>query len=247
MAMREEICRLDGHVAVITGGAGFIGLELFSKGKTLSGVLLKDDSADTLYFPHVASNDKWWTGIAAYNPSSSNTSLTITPYTQSGSALDTLSVDIAAGGKYLGNAKGLGLPENTAWFKIDSSRPLNGFELFGTTDGKSLAGYSTVNIKRQEGVFPKLDHQGWTGIAFVNTSNDGANIDLSICDDDGYKVAEQSITLAGHAKMVNNPENIFGGSITAATYMKFNSNQDVVGFQLNGSNDGMMLDGLPGM
>jgi len=237
----------DIESAVIKGGSGIIGLELFAGDKTLSGVLLKDNSTDTLYFPHVASNNKWWTGIAAYNPSSSGANLTVTPYTENGSALDTLSVDIDAGGKYLGNAKGLNLPENTAWFKIDSSQPLNGFELFGTTNGKSLAGYSTVNINRQEGVFPKFDHDGWTGIAFVNTSGSGANIDLSIYDDDGYKIAEKSISLAGHEKVVNNPEDMFGGSITAATYMKFNSNRDVVGFQLNGSTDGMMLDGLPGM
>ena len=237
----------DIESAEITGGSGVIGLELFSGATTLSGVLLKDETTDTLYFPHVASNDKWWTGIAAYNPSSSNASLTVTPYAESGSVLDTLSVEIAAGEKYLGNARGLSLPGNTAWFKIDSSQPLNGFELFGTTNGKSLAGYSTVDINRQEGVFPKLDHEGWTGIAFVNTSDSSANVDLSIYDDEGYKVADKSISLAGHEKVVNNPEDIFGGSITAATYMKFSSNRDVVGFQLNGTTDGMMLDGLPGM
>ncbi len=233
--------------AVITGGAGVIGLELFSKGKTLSGVTVKDDSTDTLYFPHVVSNDKWWTGIAAYNPSSSDANLTVTPYTESGSALDALSVDVAAGEKHIGNAKGWLLPQNTAWFKIDSSQSLNGFELFGTTNGNALAGYSTVNINRQEGVFPKLDHEGWTGIAFVNTSEAGAKIDLSIYDNDGFKVSEKSISLAGYEKVVDNPENIFGGSISAATHMRFSSDSDVVGFQLNGSNDGMMLDGLPGM
>jgi len=241
----------DIESAVIKGGSGIIGLELFAGDKTLSGVLLKDDSTDTLYFPHVASNDKWWTGIAAYNPSSSGANLTVTPYTKSGSLLDTLSVDIDAGGKYLGNAKGLNLPGNTAWFKIDSSQPLNGFELFGSTGAneanKWLAGYSAVDINRQEGVFPKLDREGWTGIAFVNISNTDTSVTLSLYDDEGVKIADETIALAGYEKVVDNPENIFGGSITAATYMRFSSDSDVVGFQLNGSNDGMMLDGLPGM
>ena len=41
---------------VISGGAGVIGLELFSGASTVSGVLLTGESIKTLYFPHVASN-----------------------------------------------------------------------------------------------------------------------------------------------------------------------------------------------
>jgi hypothetical protein len=104
-----------------------------------------------------------------------------------------------------------------------------------------------VNINRQEGVFPKLDTDGWTGIAFVNTTDSKASITLSIYDNDGYKITQKLVTLTGYEKIVDTPENIFGGSITAATYMKFSSDKDVVGFQLNGSSDDMMLDALPGM
>jgi hypothetical protein len=233
--------------AIISGGSGVVGLELFGGATVLSGVLVKDDSADTLYFPHVASDNKWWTGIAAYNPSSANAGLTVTPYTENGSALDALSVDIPAGQKYLGSARELELPKNTAWFKLESSRPLNGFELFGTSNGNQLAGYSAVNINRQQGVFPKIEQEGWTGVAFVNISSSSAAITLSIYDDDGFKIAEENIALAAHEKVVDRPENIFGSSITDATYMKFSSNRDVVGFQLNSAAGGMMLDALPGM
>ncbi|HMA86399.1 MAG TPA: hypothetical protein VKN73_11900, partial [Desulfosalsimonadaceae bacterium] len=237
----------DIESAVITGGAGFIGLELFSKGKTLSGVLLKDDSADTLYFPHVASDKTWWTGIVAYNPGSSEANLTVTPYRESGTALSTTAVNMPAGGKYIGDIPALELPETTAWFKVNASQPLNGFELFGTKNGNLLAGYSTVNIQRKNGVFPKLDQEGWTGIAFVNTTGTEANIILRLYDDDGIKLSEEDISLDGYAKLVDQPADIFGGSITAGTYIKFISDKKVVGFQLNGSDDGMLLDGLPGM
>jgi subtilisin family serine protease len=233
--------------AVITGGEGVIGLELFAGGKVLTGVPLIDDSTNTLFFPHVASDKKWWTGIAAYNSNQAGATLSVTPYTQAGAALDMISVDIPAGGKYLGNAKTLNLPSKTAWFKVNSSKPLNGFELFGTRNGNSLAGYSAVDIKIREGVFPKLDHVGWTGIAFVNTSNGSADIALRMYDDDGFVISEKSIDLDGYEKMVGNPEDIFSGPITAGTYLGFVSDKDVVGFQLNGSKDGMMLDGLPGM
>ena len=233
--------------AVITGGSGVIGLELFSGENTLSGVLLKDQASDTLYFPHVASNENWWTGIAAYNPNSEIANLTVIPYEDDGKALVAFSKDISPRGKYLGNPSDLELPENTAWFKIESSHFLNGFELFGTSNGNQLAGYSAVKIDNQEGVFPKLDREGWTGIAFVNTSDDDTRVTLSLHDDKGTEISQETINLRGFEKVVDNPENIFGGNITAATYMKFSSNSNVVGFQLNGSTDGMMLDGLPGM
>jgi hypothetical protein len=121
-------------------------------------------------------------------------------------------------------------------------------ELFGTGNGNLLAGYSVVNINGTEGVFAKLEDAGWTGIAFVNTSNASAQISLSLYDDEGFEVSpKRTITLGGNAKLVDNPEDIFGGSISAGTYIKFSSDQEVVGFQLNGSRDGMMLDALPGM
>ena len=240
----DGVAQDDIKSAVIKGGSGVIGLELFSKGKTLSGVLLKDETTDTLYFPHVAQDENWWTGIAAYNPSNSEANLTVIPYAKSGEVLPLFSETIPARGKYLGNALQLRLPEGTEWFKIHSSQPLNGFELFGTTDGNSLGGYSTVNISQQAGIFPKLENDGWTGVAFVNTSDNESEVTLSIHDDDGFKVAEKSISLAGNEKWANTPEDLFGGTITAATYMKFSSDSNVVGFQLNRSTDKMFLDAL---
>jgi hypothetical protein len=233
--------------AVITDAEGIIGLELFSSRNQLSGISLTDKTANNLYFPHIATNERWWTGIAACNPNNLNANLTITSYTENGVVLDVFDINLPRNGKLLGNAKTLNLVKNTAWLKIESSQPLNGFELFGTGDGKILAGYSTVNINRKEGIFPKIENEGWTGIAFINTTNDNANITLILYDNDGFAIAEKDIVLGGHEKLVDNPRDIFAGPINTGTYIKFSANRDVVGFQLNGSSDGMMLDALPGM
>ncbi len=80
--------------AVISGGSGIIGLELFSRGNLLGGALLMDDMASTLYFPHIASNASWYTGIAAINPNSLSANLEITPYTDLGKPLDQSYMDI---------------------------------------------------------------------------------------------------------------------------------------------------------
>ena len=49
-------------------------------------------------------------------------------------------VVVGAGKKYIGSSKDLVLPGETAWFKIESSQTLNGFELFGSRNGMMLDG-----------------------------------------------------------------------------------------------------------
>ena len=49
-------------------------------------------------------------------------------------------------------------------------------------------------------------------------------------------------------KIVNHVEDIFSGHyFEDASYVAYSSASNIVGFQLNGSADGTMLDGLPGM
>ncbi|PIP06222.1 MAG: hypothetical protein COX52_08070 [Syntrophobacterales bacterium CG23_combo_of_CG06-09_8_20_14_all_48_27] len=55
------------------------------------------------------------------------------------------------------------------------------------------------------------------------------------------------LPVGGHAKVVNLAEAIFSQDISGATYIAYSSDRNVVGFQLNGTSDGMMLDGLPGL
>jgi hypothetical protein len=238
--------------AVIANASGVIGLELFGSsgwGTQLEGILLTDKTTSTLYYPHVASDDSWWTGIVAYNPSASTCTITITPYSAQGTALPSSTFPIAGKGKYVGAVAQLGLPAQTAWFKIDSTNNFfTGFELFGTTDGQQLGAYAGGGgTGAKEGIFAKIEKSGWTGIAFVNTEANAASVTLSAYNDAGSLVATQVLTVPGHAKVVNNPQAIFSQDISSATYIAYSSDRNVVGFQLNGSVDGTMLDGLPGL
>ncbi|MBW2579670.1 MAG: DNRLRE domain-containing protein [Deltaproteobacteria bacterium] len=238
--------------AVITEAAGTVGLELFGStgagGESyLSGILLKDDTTSSIYYPHVASDAQWWTGIVAYNPGATATAITITPYRADGLQLSGTQDAIPARGKYIGVVSGLGLPAETAWLEITAASPITGFELFGTNNGNQLAGYTGVGISRTEGVFAKLEDDGWTGIAFVNIEDSTATVTLTAYNDNGAEVATQVMNVAANAKVVDLPENIFTQNISTATYIGFSSDRDVVGFQLNGSTDDMLLDGLPGL
>jgi len=142
---------------------------------------------------------------------------------------------------------GLGLPAETAWLEITSGSPITGFELFGTMDGNQLAGYTGVGISRTGGVFAKVEDDGWTGIAFVNIEDSAAAVTLTAYADSGAVVATEAMIVPANAKVVDLAENLFTQNISAATCISYSSDREVVGFQLNGSSGGMMLDGLPGM
>ena len=244
--------QLDIQSAVISNASGIIGLELFGSfgwGTQLEGILLTDNAATTLYYPHVAA-EGGWTGVAAYNTSDLACTMTITPYTTDGSSLLTItSPSIGGREKYVGTVSDLGLPAGTAWFMIKSTQPLSGFELFGTDDGSQLASYTgRGGIGSREGVFPKIEKNGWTGIAFVNTEATAAAVTLIAYDDDGTPVDNQDFVVLGYGKkMFNSVEAIFSQAISSATYITYSSDRNVVGFQLNGSTDETMLDGLPAL
>jgi hypothetical protein len=235
--------------AVITNAWGIIGLELFGStdNKQLDGILLTGNTSQILYYPHVDSKG-WWTGIVAYNPSALPCTMTITPYSAQGTALSTKTLPLAGKEKYIGVVSALGLPDETAWFKINSTLPLSGFELFGTEDGNRLAAYAPLGRVgySTDGVFAKIEKSGWTGIAFVNIGASAASVTLTAYNDNGYPVATQVIPVGGYAKVVNLAETIFSQDISSATYIAYSSSlsDNLVGFQLNGSTDGTMLDGL---
>ena len=237
--------------AVITNASGVIGLELFGSlgwGTQLEGILLTDKTTSTIYYPHVAGSE-WWTGIVAYNPSNLPATPTITPYKADGTVLPSKGISIPGRGKYIGAVAGLNLPADTAWFKIDSLLPLTGFELFGIADGSQLAAYAGGGgTGATTGIFPKIEKNGWTGIAFVNTGDEPASVTLTAYADTGSpSIATQPLTVGGHSKVVNDPAVIFAQDISNATYITYSSDKNVIGFQLNGSSDGKMLDGLPAL
>lgn len=233
--------------AVIENGDGVIGLELFGcsgTDKYLSGILLKNESATSIYYPHVESSEDWWTGIVVYNPSASQVELTVTPYQADGTALANRVLSIAGSGKYIADVKGLNLPSQTAWVALKTTQPVCGFELFGKTDGSQLVGYTGVNIAANQGLFPKIEQDGWTGISFVNLANVETTVTLFAYNDAGNLQGSSSIQLSPRAKRIDLAESLFSSSIANATYIRYSSTENVGGFQINGANDPFLADAL---
>ncbi len=233
--------------AIIESGTGIVGLQLFGSGDQLSGCKLQSSTAGSLYFPHLVNDSKWWTGIAAYNTGGDNVTVEIFPYSADGTILGYSKMMMNSREKYIGLVSALNLPPGTAWFRMQASAGLTGLELFGTSDKKELAGYSCVNIDKISGVFPKFNQDGWTGIAFVNTSPSSTTVVLKAYRDDGVLISTANISLGGHCKVVKYAPDFYDDDISGANYLSFSSSTPIVGFQLNGSIDETMLDALPGM
>jgi hypothetical protein len=119
--------------------------------------------------------------------------------------------------------------------------------LFNTKDGNRLGGYTSVGISGMDGIFAKIDKNGGTGIAFVNIENTSTTVTMTAYDDSGNVEATETFGLSAYEKVVDVPSNLFSQDISKATYIGYSSTREVVGFQLNLSSDGMMLDALPGM
>ncbi len=234
--------------AEIENASGVIGVELFidSVADIGSGVLLKDDTTDRIYFPHIAASDGWGTGVVAYNPSDTAAQLTILSYDAKGTILNTSNDIINPNEKYIGTIKRLGLPTSTEWIEIQSTQRITGFELFTRTN--VMGGYTGVNISRKDGIFPKLEKDGATGIAFVNLENEQASVTLTAYNNTGASVATRLLVLDGKNKEVAVAQKLFSGQdIGNATYIGYTSDREIVAFQLNRSADEMMLDGLPSL
>ncbi len=235
------------HSAEISEAAGVVGLQIFGGGNLLSGILLKDETAKALYYPHLTDEAPWWTGIVAYNPHATTYTLRITPYSEDGNMLTTHTVALGSHEKFIGTVSSLGLPAESAWFKVEADAGITGFELFGTDNGNLLAGYTGVGIAARKAIFPKIDDDGWTGIAFANVSREPANIKLTFYNDAGVALVNGSVNVGAHSKILGIAENLLRVDTSGATYMDYSSDQEVVGFQINGSSDDMLLDALPGM
>ena len=239
--------REDIHSAEIENGQGVVAIELFGNGRQLSGVPLNDSLSDLIYYPHIASDEQWETGLVAYNPEDAPCLLTITTYTETGVFLAEEIVDIAAKGRYFGTASGLGLPKGAAWMKLQAQYPVAGFELFTNRNGDQLAGYTGIDLAKSEGVLPLLEKDGATGVAFVNMEADEGTIVVTAFNNIGFAIDETTLVLNAFEKRVAVIKNLFEKNISAATFIHYASNKDMVIFQLNGSSDRMMLDALPGL
>lgn len=124
-----------------------------------------------------------------------------------------------------------------------------------SSDSGFLAGYTRfyqpgncasliLGTGNKKGWFTRVENDGWTGIAFVNVGTSTANVQLTAWDDDGDQVAATTLALVPGTKLVGMVSQLFTSDVSKATYIKYSSDNKVLGFTVSGSSDAQMLDGL---
>ncbi len=201
-------------------------------------------SGTKIYFSHVATSDGWETEIAVLNPTSEEATGTLVSYNVSGRPVgDAVPITLPAHGRYEVEVGATFANAETIAYIVLTS------EIFGLKGyTKFYRGGVRASIMasgpRTTGLFTKIDHEGWTGIAFINTAATAtANITLTAYSNTGEVVAVETMEIVSGAKVVNPVEDIFSASVAGATYVSYTSDHGVVGFFLNGSGNNTMLDG----
>jgi hypothetical protein len=199
----------------------------------------------TVYFPHVASLDPWETEIALTNTSVAAVRGELKAYGPDGGGA-TQSVNVTLGPlqrKEITVGRFFQDPANIAYLSFASdSGFLAGYTRFYQPGNRvSLPAGTGARV----GWFPKMEQDGWTGIAFVNVETTSATVTLTATDANGNEVSSATLTLTPGKKYVGMVNQLFSGNLSAARYFKYVSDKRILGFTVSGSSDGQMLDGLP--
>jgi hypothetical protein len=195
----------------------------------------------------VASYLSWETEIGLVNtiPGGTNVKGELQAFNIDGEALETIPIEIPPGGRReitIGESFQNPVPIAYVVFLSDSGF-IAGYTRFNQPGNRvSLPAASAV----QEGWFPKMESDGWTGLAFVNISDQKANVRISAYDNEGVKAVEdQILEVKPGAKIIGLMDEVFPAGVSKARYFYFSSDQKVLAFSGSGSSDGRMLDGLP--
>ncbi len=202
------------------------------------------------YFPHVASYLQWETEIALVNtiPGGVGVRGLLQAYNRSGGdPLEEIEIEVPPGGRF----------EITVGQFFQEPEKIDYIVFY--SDSGFLAGYTRYNQPGNrvslpattgvlQGWFPKMESDGYIGLAFLNVDASAANVTLTAYDENGQKVAEETMpSLEPGVKVVGLVWQIFKTDIANARYFYFTSDKRIVAFTVSGSSDGQMLDGLPSL
>ena len=97
-----------------------------------------------------------------------------------------------------------------------------------------------------EGWFPKIETDGWTGLALVNTETSDAAVVLTAYDENGGTVAVSTLpAVKPGQKIIGLMAQLFSNAdLSRARYFGFVSDKTLIGFSVSQSEDGLKLDGL---
>jgi hypothetical protein len=223
--------------------------EFFQRNRSSAQTPLPKPLYYKYYFPHVASDGNWETEIALMNtiPGGVPVRGQLSAFGKNGgSPIETLSLEIPPGGRTeITVGKVFHSPEEIAYltFLADSGF-VTGYCRFDEPGNRVSLPIAPTALT--EGWFPKMETDGWTGLAFVNTDTSNAKVILTAYDESGTKVAENSLPqVKPGEKVVALVAQLFpAANLSNARFFGFTSDKPLIGFSVSQSRDGLKLDGL---
>jgi len=203
-----------------------------------------------IYFPHIARDTaQFWTGFAFANVDPNELTFTLRAWGPDGALVGSKDITLQAGEKTITLVdpllEGVGSPETVDWLEFEYERGLIGLELFGTHDGKRLAGLEAVVSPEKTLIFPVVDPTGWQGLAVTNVSQSPAQVQFHLRNTAGDVIGEtEPRPLAPKQKAVFLLSDFFDLPAQGAGWVSATSDQDIIGFELVGTHDGEILYGL---
>lgn len=198
---------------------------------------------NNIYFTHVARDtSQFWTGLALVNVSENPQNVNIKAYGPEGNLVNTKQVSLAGNEKLVQVAEsfldGIGSPANVDWIEIEADSEIVGFELFGTHDGKRLAGFEATTGLKTEICFPYYDDTGNSvhGVSVVNPTDAANTLTITLYDDNGAVLGTVSNTLDARQKRIFTINELFPPSAMAITdvpgWLAVTGSQPLAGFEL---------------
>jgi len=206
---------------------------------------------DQLYFTHIAQSADFWTGIALVNLGNATLEIPVKAYGAEGALVGTGTVTLAAGDKRVWEISRFfdeaGITGTVLWMELTTEGSVSGYELFGTTDTTRMAGLEATSEPSESICMPFVDTSGehWHGMAVVNTSEQPAELTLTLRDDvGGEATAPVTVTLAGKEKRIFLLTDLFEGLPLTGAWLQLNANRPIVGFELFGNQGDSHMSGL---
>ncbi len=240
----------DMQNAVLEGAGGLVALALYGQTENgaLSGLSLNTPRLKEIYLPHVTDDAQWWTGLVACNYGTTDATLNILSYDAAGNQLANSARILAAGRTLVGTAQTLGLPENTAWCRIQSTELLAGFELFGNQTTAQLAGLPATTCRGTYGCLPAAGDPGTTGVVLVNSQAATAQVALAVRNAAGVTIATTNLAIGRFAKAALTLADLFPGQdLSTAASVSYTADRQLLAFELLGAGGGTALEAIPSL
>jgi len=206
------------------------------------------------YAAHVAENDDWSTQFWVMNLGAGNAPVHFHAFDAAGAFLESATLpDLPPMGVFSAGAGELFSPETLAadlWVRVGSPNELHGVQTFGTRDDQSMVGLPLFDLAGTDLLFPYVNVSAdwYTGITLINTGAAAATVQLAGHAESGEAVDQAVVSVPSRGKYVRLVEEIFAGkSLEDIRFLRAQSDQPLVGFELFGATEEPGLSGMPAM